>query len=49
MYRKQADGTWKAVVDIASSEVPMAAPPVHAAAKGKAKVAAPAKPKKKKH
>ena len=51
-YRKQADGTWKAVVDIASSEVPMAAPPVHAAAKGKAKVAAAtAKPKakKKKH
>jgi uncharacterized protein (TIGR02246 family) len=48
-YRKQADGTWKAVVDIVSSEVPMAAPPVHAAAKGKAKVSAAAKPKKKKH
>ena len=26
-YRKQADGTWKAVVDIASSEVPPPAPP----------------------
>ncbi|HEY4381184.1 MAG TPA: SgcJ/EcaC family oxidoreductase [Acidobacteriaceae bacterium] len=26
-YRKQADGSWKAVADIATSEVPPAAPP----------------------
>lgn len=26
-YRKQADGSWKAVADIASSELPPAAPP----------------------
>jgi uncharacterized protein (TIGR02246 family) len=26
-YRKQSDGTWKAVVDIATSEVPPPAPP----------------------
>ena len=31
-YRKQPDGSWKAVADIASSEVPPPAPP---AAKGK--------------
>jgi uncharacterized protein (TIGR02246 family) len=32
VYRKQADGTWKAVSDIATSDAPPAAPP---AAKGK--------------
>ena len=26
-YRKQPDGSWKAVADIASSEVPLPAPP----------------------
>jgi ketosteroid isomerase-like protein len=26
-YRKQADGTWKAVADIATSDVPPPAPP----------------------
>ena len=29
-YRKQADGSWKAEADIASSAVPPAAPPKHA-------------------
>jgi uncharacterized protein (TIGR02246 family) len=29
-YRKQADGSWKAEADIASSAVPRAAPPKHA-------------------
>ena len=39
-YRKQADGTWKAVSDIASSESPMAAPPVTTSAPAPAPVAA---------
>ena len=33
VYRKQADGTWKAVSDIASSGVPMPPPPAPAAKK----------------
>ena len=44
-YRKQADGTWKAVADIATSEVPPPppAPPAHVA---KSKAAKPKKHKK---
>jgi uncharacterized protein (TIGR02246 family) len=34
-YRKQADGSWKAVADIATSEVPPPAPPSPAARKKK--------------
>ncbi len=33
IYKKQTDGTWKSISDVASSEVPPAAPPPSASAK----------------
>jgi uncharacterized protein (TIGR02246 family) len=48
-YRKQPDGTWKAVVDIATSEVPPPAPAPQVARKSKTKPKAPPKAKTKKH
>jgi uncharacterized protein (TIGR02246 family) len=51
VYRKMADGKWKAVSDIASSEVPPPAPKSAKSAKSEQKAASPARhaPKKKHH